>query len=99
MFRVLFYVVLLVLFTRAMLRLWNGIVEGATGRSPGSAGSPSSGVRMARDPMCGTFIVPDRAMALTVRGEQVYFCSTGCRDKYHAPGSTARPQSPEGRTA
>ena len=99
MLRILLYVVLLALFTRAMIRLWHGIIEGFTGQSLAGAGVPRSGVRMVRDPICGTFVVPDRAMAHMVRGEQVYFCSAACRDKYRGSSSAARPQSPEGRTA
>jgi YHS domain-containing protein len=52
---------------------------------------------MQRDPVCGTFVVPERAIALSgSRGERLYFCSIECRDKYRA-----RPESSavHGRTA
>ena len=42
------------------------------------------GVQMARDPVCGTFVVPDRATSITVGRDQIYFCSASCRDKYRA---------------
>jgi YHS domain-containing protein len=84
MIRVLFYTVLLILFVRAMTRLWNGIVEGATGAPPGSSRVPQRAVPMARDPVCGTFVVPDLAVALSIGREHLYFCSTSCRDRYQA---------------
>jgi YHS domain-containing protein len=39
---------------------------------------------MARDPVCGTYVVPDRAVAITDGRRQIFFCSTVCRDKYRA---------------
>ena len=39
---------------------------------------------MARDPVCGTYVVPDRAVAITDGRQKVFFCSAGCRDKYRA---------------
>ncbi len=93
MFRVVLYVVLLILFVRAMSRLWNGIVEGATG-GQATRGSrvPERGVQMVRDPVCGTFVVPARAVTLSIGRDQIHFCSTNCRDRY-------RPESVNGRTA
>ena len=82
MLRVLLYLVLLVLLVRAMTRLWKGMVEGASGQPPRSTGVSPSGVRMVRDPMCGTFVVPSRAVELVVGREAIYFCSSSCRDKY-----------------
>jgi hypothetical protein len=82
MFRLIFYAVLLVLLTRALLRLWRGFVEGVNGRAPG--GSLPRGVEMARDPVCGTFVVPDQAISVSVDRRRLYFCSATCRDKYFA---------------
>lgn len=41
--------------------------------------SSHAGVRLVRDPVCGTFV--DRSKALSVEGGQVmhYFCSEECR--------------------
>jgi YHS domain-containing protein len=39
---------------------------------------------MQRDPVCGTFVVPERAVTLLVGQQQMYFCSISCRDKYRA---------------
>jgi YHS domain-containing protein len=84
MVRLLFYVVLLILLTRALSRLWGGFMEGLTGGPSVRTSTPQRGVQMVRDPVCGTFIVPDRALTLSVGREQVYFCSRACRDKYRA---------------
>jgi len=39
---------------------------------------------MERDPVCGTFVVPDRELSLRVGQQHLYFCSAACRDKYRA---------------
>jgi uncharacterized protein len=84
MARFVFYIVLLILLARALARLWGGIQEGLTGGQTTGTKMPQQGVQMVRDPVCGTFIVPDRALTLSVGRQQLYFCSTGCRDKYRA---------------
>jgi uncharacterized protein len=61
----------------------DGIVEGVTG-VPRTPARLSGGVAMARDPVCGTFVLPDRALSVTVGRQQLFFCSTACRDKYRA---------------
>ena len=80
------FVLLLILFVvvaRVFWRVVDGVVEGLTGR-PGSTGVPGRGVQMVRDPVCGTFVVPDRSVTLTVGRERLYFCSDSCCDKYRA---------------
>jgi YHS domain-containing protein len=101
MIRLVFYAVLLILFVRAMSRLWSGIVQGFTAPASGRVDVPARGVHMVRDPVCGTFVVPERAVALSVGHEQIYFCSVSCRDKYRIGSSTSsgRPAPVEGRTA
>lgn len=109
MIRIILFLILSVFVARAFWRMFDGVIEGLTGRPPGSSagfGGPGSniqgrGVQMARDPVCGTFVVPDRAVTMTDGGRQVYFCSTSCRDKYRARPSTGsgRPEPAEGRTA
>ena len=90
MLRFILLSVLLTILFRAVSRLWAGVVRGmqsgnpsAGRRSDGSA-VPQRGVQMVRDPVCGTFIVPDRALMLSVGRQQLYFCSPACRDKYRA---------------
>jgi len=82
MLRVLLILILLIFVVRAIWRLLDGVIEGIAGR-PGSA-SPQRGVKMERDPVCGTFVVADRALTLTDGRDRVYFCSAACRDAYRA---------------
>jgi YHS domain-containing protein len=39
---------------------------------------------MVRDPICGTYVVPERAVSIRDGRQAVYFCSEACRDKYRA---------------
>jgi hypothetical protein len=82
MLRVILISILVILVVRALLRLLQGIAEGVAG--PRASGPAPPSVQMVRDPICGTFVVPDRAVALMDGRREVYFCSTGCRDKYRA---------------
>lgn len=82
MLRLILYAVVLFLFARAVIRLWRGISEGMSGALPRGTAVPQRGVRMARDPVCGTFVIREKALTLSVDREQLYFCSDTCRDKY-----------------
>jgi YHS domain-containing protein len=82
MLRLLLMLVLIVLLARGFWRMVDGIVEGLTGR--GSTGVPGRGVQMVRDPVCGTFVLPDRALTLGDGRQRIFFCSATCRDKYRA---------------
>ena len=82
MFRFVLFLILSIFVARAFWRMLDGIIEGYSGRTPRS--NLSRGVQMARDPVCGTFVVPDRAVAITDGRRQVFFCSVVCRDKYRA---------------
>jgi hypothetical protein len=68
---------------RAAWRFGRGVKFGMSG-PPREPGPPAMGARMVRDPVCGTFLLPERAIALTVGSDRVYFCSAGCRDRYRA---------------
>jgi hypothetical protein len=82
MLRLLLLLVLIVLLARGFWRMVDGIVEGLTGR--GSSGVPGRGVQMVRDPVCGTFVLPERALTLSDGRQRIFFCSATCRDKYRA---------------
>jgi YHS domain-containing protein len=74
---------------RAIWKLLQGIKIGMsvhTAEPPPSrdAGVPQHGVQMAKDPVCGTYVVPDRAVSLNAGRQTIYFCSAQCRDKYRA---------------
>jgi YHS domain-containing protein len=82
MLRVVLLLVLIVLAARGFWRIVDGIVEGVTGHGPSQV--PGRGVQMVRDPVCGTFVLPERAVTLGDGRQRVFFCSTTCRDKYRA---------------
>ena len=81
--RLALFIILAFFVARAFWRLLDGIVEGAS-RGSRTSQVPQRGVQMVRDPVCGTFVVADRAVTLTEGRAQVYFCSDTCRDKYRA---------------
>ena len=84
MLRFLLVSVLLTIAVRMVSRLAAAFMEGMRGDASPRAGVPQQGVQMARDPICGTFVVPDRAVSLTVGRDRLYFCSAACRDTYRA---------------
>ncbi len=105
MLRFILLSILLTIVFRVLSRLWVGVVRGmkagqnASQQSrPGSTRQPQRGVQMARDPVCGTFVVPERAVALsTSTNDRLYFCSTECRDTYRSQQAGHAPA--HGRTA
>jgi hypothetical protein len=88
MLRVVLLTLLALVIARALWRLLDGVVDGVTGRSRRGDRAPARGIQMMRDPVCGAFVVPGRAVALDDnRGRahgRLYFCSARCRDAYRA---------------
>jgi YHS domain-containing protein len=82
----LLLLVLAMVVARAVWRIIDGVMEGLSGRASRSQGGtvPDRGVQMVRDPVCGTYVIPDRAVALSDGSGRVFFCSADCRDKYRA---------------
>jgi YHS domain-containing protein len=100
--RLALFVVLAIFVARAFWRFVDSIVEGVTGPRPrGRSQVPTRGVQMVRDPICGTFVLPDHALTIMDGRARVFFCSETCRDKYRARPSegSGRPEPVEGRTA
>jgi hypothetical protein len=81
--RFVLFVVFAVFVARAFWRLVDGIVEGIRGGSP-RARVPTRRVQMVRDPVCGTFLLPDHALTLVDGRARLFFCSDACRAKYQA---------------
>jgi uncharacterized protein len=86
MVRIVLLVVLFILLARAFWRVVDNVIEAAGGRpSGGRAGrTPARGVQMVRDPVCGTFVVPEGALMIVDGRARLYFCSEKCRDQYRA---------------
>jgi uncharacterized protein len=82
--RYVLVLILIIFLARAFWRVVDGVIEGIGGppRTPARRDRP--GIQMVRDPVCGTFLLPDRALTMTDGRQQLFFCSTACRDKYRA---------------
>ena len=83
MLRFLLISILLTLAIRAAGRLIGGIIDGIRAQPRGTT-APQRGVQMVRDPVCGTFVLPDHALSIADGRARVYFCSETCRNKYRA---------------
>jgi YHS domain-containing protein len=86
--RALLIFLLFVFLARAVWRLLEGVVRGARGGAPGAGGRPGgqapAAVKMAQCPVCGTYIVPAKALTGVSRGQVLYYCSETCRGKHAA---------------
>lgn len=80
--RFLLIALLVLLLLRAAWKFLVGVVDGASRHPTRPSGPPAKGVPMARDPVCGTFVVPGRALTLSARGEVFHFCSEDCRESF-----------------
>jgi YHS domain-containing protein len=83
--RVFLFVVMALLVIRALGRLFGGMAQGARGAGPRTArGQSATPVKMTQDPVCGTFVVPGKALSLTAGGATQWFCSERCRSEYQS---------------
>jgi len=73
---ILFYIVV-----RAILRLLDGVVQGMKGPAAPDPRSKQA-VNLVRDPICGTFVVPSRALTSGSGAEMRFFCSERCRRQW-----------------
>ncbi len=90
--RLALFIVLAVIVARAFWRLVDGILEGVSGpRQGGRSQVPTRGVQMVRDPVCGTFVLPDHALTIVDGRSRVFFCSGACRDRYRPSTRSGRP--------
>lgn len=39
---------------------------------------------LARDPVCGMLVEPERAVTLEWEGDTFYFCAAGCREQFES---------------
>lgn len=89
--RTLLLLILFWVIARAFWTLLEGVVRGAS--MPGAPGAPGgrgqgrgapTPVKMAPCPVCGTYVVPGKAISATVAGHTEFFCSDKCRDEYRS---------------
>ena len=75
--RFILFSLLITLVVRAVMRLVCGIVEGATGGGPRAAAPPAT--KMVKDPVCGTYVVPSKALTASRGNQTAWFCSPECQ--------------------
>lgn len=81
MMKFVLYAILFVFLIRAFSRLFKGVLEGA-GYTRGGSSTQKPSVNLVRDPVCGMFVVPSKALTLGTGSETRYFCSEKCRREY-----------------
>ncbi len=82
MARVILLMILIPLLARTFWRVIDGLIEGMSGR--GAPNATARSTSLVRDPVCGTFVLPDHALTLVDGRARVFFCSDACRAKYQA---------------
>ena len=90
------FLLLMVLFTviaRTFWRFVDAVVRGAAGGHTGPASQgggrragspPAAAVKMQQCPVCGTYVVPGKAISLVSGGQPVYFDSEKCRAEFQS---------------
>lgn len=75
MAKLILWTILIIFLVRALSHLFRGMLDGA-GYTRGG-GTPS--VPLVRDPVCGVFVVPAKALTSGSGAATKYFCSETCR--------------------
>lgn len=83
MLRIALLLLLCIFVARVFWRIVDSFIEGLTGQAR-RPGVPQQGVQMVRDPVCGTFVMPDRAVSIVDGRTRYFFCSDSCRDAFRA---------------
>jgi len=74
--RFVLFSLLITLVVRAALRFFAGVVEGASG---GVRSAPPATTKMVKDPVCGTYVVPSKALTASRGDQTAWFCSPECQ--------------------
>ena len=83
MARFILLLVLFVVIARTFWRFVDGLVRGVSGPAPqGGRRSGAPAVKMSQCPVCGTYVVPGKAISLLSSGSTIYFDSEKCRAEY-----------------
>ena len=84
--RALLLLLFFVLLARAVWRLLGGVAGGAMGDAAAGGRPPQApaAVKMAQCPVCGTYVVPAKALTGVSKGQVVYYCSETCRGRHAA---------------
>jgi YHS domain-containing protein len=79
MARLILWIVLALIIARLLWRVLRGVFEGLGYQRGGGAGQS---VGLVRDPVCGTYVMPSKALTSGSGSNTRYFCSEKCRADY-----------------
>jgi YHS domain-containing protein len=71
-------IILILIVLRILWRMIMGPI-----RSPRQERRKQGAMPLVRDPVCGTYLLPDRAIKTGSGDSTLYFCSEACRAKHH----------------
>jgi len=75
------WIIRIVLILIVLRILWR-MIMGPIRRPRHERRSGGRSMPLVRDPVCGTYLLPDRAIKVGTGDHVVYFCSETCRAKY-----------------
>ena len=87
MARFILLFILILAAARFFWKLIEVVLRGAMGPAAQTnrrSGGPPASVKMQPCPVCGTFVVPGKAISVVSSGAPVYFCSDKCRAEYQS---------------
>jgi YHS domain-containing protein len=85
--RLILLFILILAAARFFWRLVEMVVKAASGPAAASSQRGSrtpASVKMQPCPVCGTYVVPGKAISLVSSGAPVYFCSDKCRADFQS---------------
>lgn len=76
--------VLLLIVVRLVWRFLASVVDGIAGpaRTTRAATRGPGPVPLVKDPVCGTYVVREKALTASAGGETIWFCSEDCRQRW-----------------
>jgi hypothetical protein len=77
--KILLWMILIALVVRSLSRLLRGVLEGAGYRREIN---PPRSVGLVKDPVCGVFVVPGKALTAGSGSSLKHFCSEKCRRQW-----------------
>jgi len=87
MARFLLLLALFVVIAKVFWRFFDAMLRGASGSAPqGSArrSGAAPAVKMSQCPVCGTYVVPGKAISIVSDGAPVYFDTEKCRGEFQS---------------
>jgi hypothetical protein len=82
-YRLILIAILILAAARFFWKLIEVVIRGSIGPAAENSGrGKRAPVKMQPCPVCGTFVVPGKAISIVSAGAPVYFCSDKCRGEY-----------------